>query len=1032
MSPPPSATGEDEGTLETMWTTAIRDFERDSTMSLTDPTLSEIFGRGVTSDAIEKALDKCGAGLEKFRDRGKFIIGALMPLCNMLTAIVDPVGDIVENAIQGISKRYDGLAKALIQIRGMLARVRTLCDVNAMGYNLRKLCMQALSQVLEIISFFVRYCAVARSKQAIKPLAVRFGDFFTNLRGDDGAQAAFAELGRLIDESDKAINAQALAVNTQKLQLIFDKILPSNVAQNQDERLEQGKVVPNHAQWLFNSVSFKDWLQSSNGFFWVSADDEAGVGKSVLWVPDKRLYDKLLASIIAHFSEASPDCEKLLLSTFPRAEIPTGVSRNKLEALVKSMLTTSGPKFLIIDALDECKDEDNHRKLLLSYLQDLTRNLPPRGGGLCIFATSRPLLDIERSLWNANHRVVTYRLRLGEQADHQATLRAFITARLNGEDFRGSNWSSSFKNGVASTLSEKSQSMFLWAQLQLDRLRSCTPADAAGMLLDLPTDLTATYSRILHEVDKQCRQTVRAVLECIIAANIQGKPLTLTEIREILRFDLKPVKNKPALLAVAGDYCRDGAQSGLPECNFDIFNYLPSALLKLEAENGRIYFIHFTVQEYLFSQPESGDDLRHYFGTSLQNARSTYFLVLLSALDTHNAPYVPTLNHKANKSWHRHATLAVADDIPIKEPLEHFLNPKSQSFAHWVEKRYKNFNFAAYRENDAPPLHHDHPVHWAVRIGSLAQVKRLCKLELENKREFSSDIRNAYDSLDRTPLCWAAVYGHVEIFNFLLEGNTSWVDQHVSMIYQDYGIWTEKFTVLNLLLCDWSCEWLNVRRRHQSKEPLEILGNHYKRSELSPNSATMLKALLDSVPSSTALELLSAQDSYCLTPLLRAFWSPVYSKSMEDRLLDVIKVLISKGTDPCHQDMDGQSIVHMAFSEGKGRIILALIAEAKIDVNLCDICGDTPLHVAMKLGCSIETVRGLLDVGADPNKCNAEGEGPLDIIPLNLSKTKEYHLNCWAEQRTRDSISLLISRGARLHSPAAIEFSIQKGLNLPC
>ncbi|KAF8295377.1 hypothetical protein DL93DRAFT_805828 [Clavulina sp. PMI_390] len=239
------------------------------------------------------------------------------------------------------------------------------------------------------------------------------------------------------------------------LQQALQRISPTNSRQNQDERLEQGKVVPDHAQWLFNSQSFKDWLQNSDGFFWVSAN--AGVGKSVLCaevikhlqktcslskaviayhyfdyrVPDKRLYDKFLASIITHFSETSSECKKVLISTFSQGHIPTTVSRSNLLSLLQSMLSHHDSKFLVIDALDECMEEDNNRKLLLSYLNDLSKKLVPRNGSLRIFATSRPLRDIERALLPAHSKVATHRLQLGEEHDHKATLRTFVDTKLH-------------------------------------------------------------------------------------------------------------------------------------------------------------------------------------------------------------------------------------------------------------------------------------------------------------------------------------------------------------------------------------------------------------------------------------------------------------------------------------------------------------------------------------------------------------------------------------------------------------------------
>ncbi|KAF8305634.1 hypothetical protein DL93DRAFT_2089390, partial [Clavulina sp. PMI_390] len=304
--------------------------------------------------------------------------------------------------------------------------------------------------------------------------------------------------------------------------------------------------------------------------------------------------------------------------------------------------------------------------------------LVPQSGSLRIFATSRPLPDIERALWRSHNKTATHRLQLGEQPDHQTTLRSYVHLKLHGKDFEDSDWSPSFKEGVASTLFNKSQSMFLWVKLQVKRLEGSTQTEASEILLDLPVDVAATYTRILSEVDKQRQYTVRAVLECIIAANFDGHSLSPLQIQEILRFNLRPTQNRPKSLFVGLDHQKAGAQATLPERNVDISKYLPSALLHLK-ENGGIQFIHFTVQEYLLSPPQSEDDPRHHFGTSLKDATSTYLLVLLSALDTMNAGSVPALTRYADQSWYIHTPSALAQDASTNA-LEHFLNPNSQSF----------------------------------------------------------------------------------------------------------------------------------------------------------------------------------------------------------------------------------------------------------------------------------------------------------------------------------------------------------------
>ncbi|KAF8295381.1 hypothetical protein DL93DRAFT_2103248, partial [Clavulina sp. PMI_390] len=60
-----------------------------------------------------------------------------------------------------------------------------------------------------------------------------------------------------------------------------------------------------------------------------------------------------------------------------------------------------------------------------------------------------------------------------------------------------------------------------------------------------------------------------------------------------------------------------------------------------------------------------------------------------------------------------------------------------------------------------------------------------------------------------------------------------------------------------------------------------------------------------------------------------------------------------------------------------------LMEEIGIDVNLSDEDGYTPLHVAVEG--ELDDVEILLNAGADPNKCNNEGDAPLDIVVRKIA-----------------------------------------------
>ncbi len=68
---------------------------------------------------------------------------------------------------------------------------------------------------------------------------------------------------------------------------------------------------------------------------------------------------------------------------------------DNLKMTLRSILEESGETFLIIDALDECIDEDGSRKQILTLLEELSMWALPN---VHILVTSRKEPDIEHSL----------------------------------------------------------------------------------------------------------------------------------------------------------------------------------------------------------------------------------------------------------------------------------------------------------------------------------------------------------------------------------------------------------------------------------------------------------------------------------------------------------------------------------------------------------------------------------------------------------------------------------------------------------
>ncbi|KAF8310326.1 hypothetical protein DL93DRAFT_2230412 [Clavulina sp. PMI_390] len=505
--------------LQGIWKEAITTFEESSGTKLNDTRLAEQLGNDASVDRIEAVLVAYGTDLKDFRKKGQSVRRALKPLLKGLKVIADPMGEIVSfvgvpagkaifvavasllKAIDGVSQVYDHLTEVLNQMGDIFSRLQILSVADAITPALRKLYVEALSQVLVILGFSIKYSNAARIDATwtsrLKVWFTRGRDLISAATGNKEVEDAVAKLKNIENRIRETTATEGLAYavkSDNKMTIMQTKqdeesvkawISAPDPNKNQEERVKQALAVPHHGQWLLDLPEFKEWLNTPNGFFWVSAN--AGVGKSVLfsWVVDylkasqsssstalaffyfdyrdaaKQSHQKFLASIVSSLASTSQSCERLLQSfekTTPNA------SERDLESLLESMLNTPETKFLAIDAIDECWKREREQSLL-PWLQALSKERPSGSGRLHIFVTSRSEPDIKEVLWvpiSGTSRLATHRLKLGKRQEHLDTLKQFINAELERSEFKDVGWTKSFKKKVAAELYTKSGSMYVF------------------------------------------------------------------------------------------------------------------------------------------------------------------------------------------------------------------------------------------------------------------------------------------------------------------------------------------------------------------------------------------------------------------------------------------------------------------------------------------------------------------------------------------------------------------------------------------
>ncbi|KAG9316017.1 ankyrin repeat-containing domain protein [Chiua virens] len=344
-------------------------------------------------------------------------------------------------------------------------------------------------------------------------------------------------------------------------------------------------------KWFTNTVAFKDWWRYRNRFCGYT---EKPVVESRAWTIEhlkSKLRDgEILVFFYGDFrnkrSTSSTEAMRSILSQLLHQildrgrdpeDLPNAIIERKcqgtlmlndLDHLYKLVsdvvLCFRYEPIIVVDALDECTDVVR----LLDVLVRLCR--------VRVLVTSRPdptILDHLRTLPLPSLSFQEVHAELAKDIDLHVRRELDSDTRLRIADL-------TVKDQMLAELTTKADGRFRWVQCQLDILKRCaTKGDLRELLDNLPTDLDATYGRILGEIDERKSELARRALAWIVAAS---EPLQLSQIVDGLSFDHERGRIDVRIQRLA---------RGLPD--------VLSILVKYSEEKDILELSHFSVKEYL-------------------------------------------------------------------------------------------------------------------------------------------------------------------------------------------------------------------------------------------------------------------------------------------------------------------------------------------------------------------------------------------------------------------------------------------------
>ncbi|KAI1322243.1 WD40 repeat-like protein [Xylariaceae sp. FL0255] len=307
------------------------------------------------------------------------------------------------------------------------------------------------------------------------------------------------------------------------------------------------------------------------------------------------------------------------------------------------------PQYWIIDGLDECP-----RESLTSLVQMLARI--DRTINVKIFFSSRPESKIQQIFENENVQYIDFQTGRRESLND---IGAYVRSRSK---LRGD----ADNQPLVDLILEKSDGIFLWAALMMDRLEDCySIEDMESVVKGVPSEMNNFYADIVEKVQLSPNADLaRCILKWVVSA---PEPLTLDELREAVKFDIKRTLLTSSSPTALAQICRN---------------------LVTVNDDTHVHLMHQTVKTYLTSKDSN-------FYISKRQAHEDIALVCLTYVN--GSAFQPRNNRRTqptevtvaafdayavhNFAYHLEHSRSISQ--ALTDELQKFMNAKSLI---WVER----------------------------------------------------------------------------------------------------------------------------------------------------------------------------------------------------------------------------------------------------------------------------------------------------------------------------------------------------------
>lgn len=236
--------------------------------------------------------------------------------------------------------------------------------------------------------------------------------------------------------------------------------------------------------------------------------------------------------------------------------------------------TSTGRKYCVIDALDEC-DTESQKTLLWNFQNTFLSGTCT--SNLRILVTSRPYPEIEEYLKDFTSKD------LASYPEMKNDIDRCIEERVR-ELAKRKRYPSDLKSKISDLLRSKADGTFLWVGLACEELMTKPSKDAMGILKDMPNGLHALYKTLLDRATEQEESTTNEVRRILGFLCVFERPMSIFDLSKACRL----------YLGVEDDDTRERF----------VRDQIASCRLMVIIQDERVLLLHQSVKDYLLN-PDS-------------------------------------------------------------------------------------------------------------------------------------------------------------------------------------------------------------------------------------------------------------------------------------------------------------------------------------------------------------------------------------------------------------------------------------------